>query len=410
MRILALTNLYPPQELGGYGRSIADFVWGLLQRGHAVSVLCSNTPHLGPGDIKGPSGEPVDRVLRLKGSYENGVHLLKDRTICCAIEKQNADSIQSTWQKQGPFDGVLVGNIDLLGVEILDSLLELKVPILHHIGFMHPPFNSHQSPCSSNYKLVAASSAVAQALNAAGFQSSEGHNLPVIYPGVRSELFGPAITGRALPAPLNGYRTQTQLGSKRCPLKVCFAGLMMGSKGAHTLVEALVTLSRRGVHVEGHLAGGDFQSGYRENLQTLLSKHGLHSIQFTGQLQRCSLSRFYGLHHVCVFPSIHPEAFGIVGAEAMASGLALVSSGVGGAAEVFVDQVSGLRFQAGNSTDLADQLEKLCRDPQKLIRLAQAGTRRARHQLSVTESARQLEELFMDASAETGLHSATILI
>ena len=32
MRLLLITNLYPPQELGGYGRCMADFAWG-LQRG-----------------------------------------------------------------------------------------------------------------------------------------------------------------------------------------------------------------------------------------------------------------------------------------------------------------------------------------------------------------------------------------
>ena len=39
MRFLIVTNLYPPQELGGYGRSMADFAWGLLRRGHYVEVL-----------------------------------------------------------------------------------------------------------------------------------------------------------------------------------------------------------------------------------------------------------------------------------------------------------------------------------------------------------------------------------
>ena len=28
MQLLLITNLYPPQELGGYGRSMADFAWG----------------------------------------------------------------------------------------------------------------------------------------------------------------------------------------------------------------------------------------------------------------------------------------------------------------------------------------------------------------------------------------------
>ena len=39
MRLLLITNLYPPQELGGYGRCMADFAWGLQQRGHTIQVL-----------------------------------------------------------------------------------------------------------------------------------------------------------------------------------------------------------------------------------------------------------------------------------------------------------------------------------------------------------------------------------
>ena len=69
MQLLLITNLYPPQELGGYGRSMADFAWGLMQRGHHVQVLCTDAPHLG-ANRNGPSGEPVSRCLTLKGSFE----------------------------------------------------------------------------------------------------------------------------------------------------------------------------------------------------------------------------------------------------------------------------------------------------------------------------------------------------
>ena len=48
MRLLLITNLYPPQELGGYGRCMADFAWGLQQRGHTIQVLSSHAPYLGP--------------------------------------------------------------------------------------------------------------------------------------------------------------------------------------------------------------------------------------------------------------------------------------------------------------------------------------------------------------------------
>ena len=90
------------------------------------------------------------------------------------------------------------------------------------------------------------------------------------------------------------------------------------------------------------LAGGVFQESYMQAMHRFIETQNLQdNVQFVPQLTRQQLSRFFRLHHVCVFPSIHPEAFGIVAAEAMASGLALVSSGVGGAAEVFEEGISG---------------------------------------------------------------------
>ena len=96
-------------------------------------------------------------------------------------------------------------------------------------------------------------------------------------------------------------------------------------------------------------------------------------MDFLPQLNREQLARFFQLNHVCVFPSLHPEAFGIVAAEAMASGLALVSTGVGGASELFEDGVSGLQYQAGDSKALAQQLARLARNPELLLGLQEAG-------------------------------------
>ena len=40
--LLLITNLYPPQELGGYGRCMADFAWGLIRLGHHIEVLSAD--------------------------------------------------------------------------------------------------------------------------------------------------------------------------------------------------------------------------------------------------------------------------------------------------------------------------------------------------------------------------------
>lgn len=383
MNILIITNIYPPQELGGYGRSISDFAWGLKQQGHSLQVLSSDAPELGESSNIGPSGESVDRRLQLKGSYTCGVKHENDPRIRKEIDKQNFRIIRH-WIKVGIWDGILVGNLDLIGPELLQVALEANCKIQHHVGFVHPPFPTSAWPASDNYQMVAASKAVRSAMVKAGMPRG---NIPVIYPGARTEQFGEKNTGMPPPLPAEG--------SAKRPLKVCFAGLLMMSKGVHTLIEALIQINRYGTCVQASIAGDSFQQGYREGLENLIQREGLEGIvQFVGQLRRSSLARFYSLHHVGVFPSIHPEAFGIVAAEMMASGLTIVSSCVGGAKELVEDRKTGLAFEAGNSQQLADILTKLARDSESCKRLSNAGQNNVNQNFSVKQSSRLLERGF----------------
>jgi len=383
MRILVVTNLYPLQELGGYGRAMADFVWGLQQRGHQLQVVTSDAPYLGPGGM-GPSGEPVDRRLQLKGSFAGGVKHLEDGAARQAVDQANAALLRN-WLQSAAWDGVLLGNLDLLGAELLPVLLEPGIPVLHHVGFVAPPYAPEEFPRAAHYRLVAASRAVRAEFGGRRLPVADA---PVVYPGARVELFGSQATGRPLPLLPDG--------SPGRPLRVCFAGLMMSSKGAHTLLEALALLRQRGVVVEAMLAGGRFQADYVARMEQFLQDTGLKlQVRFLGPLQRPQLARFFALQHVCVFPSLYPEAFGIVAAEAMASGLALVSSGVGGASELFETGVSGLLFQAGDAADLAQQVQMLVEQPALLRALQHQGERRVREHFSVHRAVAQLEALWM---------------
>ena len=383
MQLLLVTNLYPPQELGGYGRSMADFAWGLMQRGHHVQVLCADVPHLGSSG-NGPSGEPVSRCLTLKGSFDGGVQLEQNPERCRSCDAANQHWVRF-WLNQSNWDGVLVGNIDLLGLETLQPVIHAAMPLLHHIGFVTPPFDPKLTPRTTRYQVVCASQTVKQNLTQAGMAVTKA---PVVYPGARVELFGSRVNNRDLPAPPSPSTPQ--------PLKICFAGLQMSSKGPHTLLEALAVLKNKNIPTYCMLAGGVFQENYLKAMLRFIDTQGLqNSVQFVPQLTRAQLSRFFRLHHICVFPSIQPEAFGIVAAEAMASGLALVSSAVGGAAEVFQDGISGLSFRAGDAKSLAAQLERLWRNPMLLETLQKNGEQRAREQFSVQQSAKDLETLFV---------------
>ena len=122
MKLLLITNLYPPQELGGYGRCMADFAWGLKKRGHEIKVICNDAEYLGSGG-NGPNGEEVKRILKLKGSFQNGVHIINDAQNCKRIEEENISILNQVIYSEN-FDGVLLGNIDLIGPQIISTLVQ----------------------------------------------------------------------------------------------------------------------------------------------------------------------------------------------------------------------------------------------------------------------------------------------
>lgn len=381
MLILVITNLYPPQELGGYGRSIADFTWGLMKRGHYIKVITSNASYLGEGS-DGPSGESVIRKLRLKGSYENGVSVITQNEQCKKIDQANKTIVARACQDEN-WDAILLGNLDLLGIEFLNILVDTNIPIFHHIGFVTPPYSSQQLPHQKNYRTIMASAAVKNNMIS---HEIGANNAGIIYPGARVDLFGLEATKRSLPPDPDG--------TKKCPLKVCFAGLLMSSKGPHTILEAVAIAKQRGVFIQAMIAGAGFDQNYIRQLKLYAKHHDIEEdILYAGNLTRDMLARFFRLNHACIFSSIYPEAFGIVAAEAMASGLALISSAVGGAAELFKNGETGIQFQAGNADDLSKKLQLLAKNPHLLKMIQRNGKQYAMKTFDMMTIAKQLEEL-----------------
>ena len=137
--------------------------------------------------------------------------------------------------------------------KLLAALLAAGLPLLHHVGFVAPPFAAWQWPQAPHYTLVAASRAVRQSLLEAGLPVAQA---PVVYPGARTDIMAPAHLAPRLAV------DRAPLGTASNPLKLCFAGLLMASKGAHTVVEAAAQLQQQGVSVQVNLAGKEVIPGY----------------------------------------------------------------------------------------------------------------------------------------------------
>jgi glycosyltransferase involved in cell wall biosynthesis len=133
---------------------------------------------------------------------------------------------------------------------------------------------------------------------------------------------------------------------------VVYFGKLMENKGVHVLLEALAGLDARAIVV----GFGDF----REDLEAWAP---LGTV-FTGPLEHRHLRHLLPLCDVAVVPSIFPEAFGMVAAEAAAAGLLPVVSAHSGLAEVAAgigEEVGPevtplLSFPAGDASALRERL------------------------------------------------------
>ncbi len=154
---------------------------------------------------------------------------------------------------------------------------------------------------------------------------------------------------------------------------VVYFGKLIENKGVQVLLEAIAGLDARAVVV----GFGDF----REQLEALAPLGTL----FTGALEHRHLRHLLPLCDVAVVPSIFPEAFGMVAAEAAAAGLLPVVSAHSGLAEVAAgigeevgpEATPLLSFPAGDVAALRERLAAILALPAERRRELGLAARRA---------------------------------
>ena len=170
---------------------------------------------------------------------------------------------------------------------------------------------------------------------------------------------------------------------------VVYFGKLLYNKGVHVLFEALRHLDARAVIV----GFGD----YRAELERMAPPRTL----FTGALEHRHLVHLLPLADAAVVPSIFPEAFGMVAAEAAATGCPPVVARHSGLAEIaegleaeYPERLRGLvSFTTGDADELAAKLTKLLSLPaEERTELGKAARRAAVERWSWRNVARRLLE------------------
>jgi glycosyltransferase involved in cell wall biosynthesis len=391
MRILVLSNLYPPAALGGYERMCRDVVERFRRRGHAVAVLTST---LGaPVEDRDPS---VQRRLAL--SWDG-------REIACpslvrqiALERVGRRALTHTLAGFRP-DVVSVWGMGALSLGLLSSLAAAGPPIVYVVGDDWLVYG-RWADCWTR-RLDGGSkraSILARMLRLPGAPGAIGRTGTFCFVSEftrrRAEEFGQVELARAqvIPAGIDpGDFPAAPPDERPWRRQILCVGRLEPAKGFDTAIRALPRLPPDATLT----IVGDGR--HRDELARIARETGVEDRVVWKTCDRSEMAANYRAADALVFPSTGHEAFGLVPLEAMACGTPVVATGAGGSAEFLADGENSLLFPPSDPEALADTLRRLAADGDLRRRVVAGGLATAAR-LTVDRQADELEAVHLVAA------------
>lgn len=420
MRLLVVSNLYPPNVIGGYERLCYDAVSGLARRDHRITVLTSSFGN----KVEDFPGQVVRRSLRLL--IGDGIYrpFEGDAAAREAINRANLTVLRQSIAETRP-EIIFAWNLFFLDRSMLDALagsgigvvlmltdnwlITMEKPhfwasffrdhvlgdrpfaptatpaaaardrrssllargrrwLLNRVGPRTPPAVSGIAEARVNFpfRAIFGSNFVRDLYDASGIAFAHGH---VVHNGVSQDGYAtrPARDRTALVEPGE--------------LRLLFVGRLVDLKGVHTTVEALPLLSpdELGVtRVRLAIVGDMRDAAYVRQLRETIERSGAaNRITMQPPVPEEALFDLFQAHDLYLFPSLY-EPFSLTLIHALASGIPTIASRAGGNVEIVREGETGLLFEKSSAQDLARAVRALACDPALRARVATAGRHLAR--------------------------------
>jgi phosphatidylinositol alpha-1,6-mannosyltransferase len=360
LRILFVTTTYPLHPGDAIPGFVADLA-GSLVRDHGVQIKVIAPHH--PGAAK---SETVDRVR-----IERFQYTLDSSKQCLAYGNGIPDNVknfpQAKWQIPGFFAAMAAAvrrnldDTDLIHAHWVEPAFIASLANFSHrkpqvvsVHSLKPkPSRLHrQTLAAADRVLFNSEYTMAQA--AANEYRCRGQ---VIYQGYDDALFGTL--------PRSG-EARASLGIATAATVVTAVGRMIEVKGMHVLAAAAdgILAARPEVHI---VFAGDGPN--RPVVESIVANSPHRDrIRFPGALDRRQVAQLLAESDLFVNPGVidrngRAEGLGITTIEAMASGLAVVGSRVGGIVETIVDGVTGTLVPPSDPESLAEAVRGLLDNP-----------------------------------------------
>lgn len=362
MRILIISNLFPPDFVGGYEIACCDIARGLAKRGHEIHVLTS-----GSGVVEVDEAFCINRSLKMHLDYKTG----KESAIPCKyFESHNYFVTREVLGKTVP-DLVYIWSLSQVTLGVAVAVQEMGMTAVYHIFDYSLTGFRQKTPiaCRLGYRERAA----AWLRSKLRIREDWNDLIPIDSLQIDNVIFGSrylqnefqkeGISPRRRHVVYHGVDPSAFAFECRESIpqssRLLFVGRLTPAKGVHVLLQAVSILKRHGSPMNNCTltVAGEGEEAYSRDLRKFVVDHQLESsISFLGKVERDRMPGLLRDHDLFIFPSLWQEPFGIVIIEAMASGVPVVGTSVGGAAEILRDGENSIVCRLDDPADLADKI------------------------------------------------------
>lgn len=282
-----------------------------------------------------------------------------------------SQGIQQFASKKGIHYDLIHSHYWMSGIAALDLKESWGVPVMHMfhtLGLMKQRVARSAEEAEGDYRvngerevlakadrIVAATQAELAQLQ--WLYQADAKKVVVIPPGVDTSHFYPIPADEA----------KDFIGIPSNARMMLFVGRIEPLKGIDTLLKSIAILRKRGI-LDRYcclclsIIGGEpnanngHLSDEMSRLQSISVAHGLEDlVTFLGRRGQDTLPYYYSAAEAVIMPS-HYESFGMVALEAMACGIPVVASEVGGLAFLVQDGITGFHFPADDPQALSEKL------------------------------------------------------
>jgi glycosyltransferase involved in cell wall biosynthesis len=198
------------------------------------------------------------------------------------------------------------------------------------------------------------------------------------FPSEKIEVIHSAVDASAYNSTLSKWEARKVLDVLPASPLLCVIGQLIPRKGHHILLDGLPSLKNKFKDIRVLIVGS---GPHRSRLEAQVRKLDLGGcVQFMGF--RSDISTILRASDMLVHPALR-EGFANVGLQAMASGIPVVTTSVGGMPEMVQHEITGLVVPPGDSKSLAQAIEELLSNPGRCSMMGRLGQDIVRERFSV---------------------------